>query len=128
MENKILADILFQLQAKLSEMLNCKSETRSNENDALLYGKFPLDDKRYTIVIHVASENYVPLTTAGAKIQSGEDYIQKGIMPSLKIPMLSANKGNCSAVENEAIRNEFITEINEVYKNSKYSNSNNLKQ
>jgi hypothetical protein len=127
-ENKILTDILFQLQGKLSDMLNCKSEMRSTENDALLYGKFPIDDKRYTVVIHVAPENYVPLTSAGAKVLSGEDYVQKGMMPSLKMPMLSATKGICSPVENEAIKNKFITEVNEVYKNSKYANLTGLKK
>lgn len=127
-ENKILTDILFQLQGKLSDMLNCKSEMRSTENDALLYGKFPIDDKRYTVVIHVAPENYVPLTAAGAKILSGEDYVQKGMMPSLKMPMMAGNKGNCSSVENESIKNKFLTEVNEVYKNSKYTDLNSVKK
>ena len=51
MENNALTDILKQLQDKLSDMLNCKSEIRSTENDALLYGKFPIDNNKYTVVI-----------------------------------------------------------------------------
>lgn len=126
-ENKILKDILNQLQDQISNMLNCKSEIKSSENDAILFGKFPLDNKRYTIVIHVAPENYIAVSSANGRVSTGRDYIQKGIMPSLKLPMLSAERGTCSPEENEAIKNKFINEVNEAYKNSKYANLNSTK-
>lgn len=123
-ENKILKEILVQLQNDLSNMLKCKSEVKSGKNDALLFGKFALDDKKYTVVIHLAPENFVEVTSAGGKVEAGGDYFQKGILPSLKLPMLSADRGNCSSEENEAIKNKFINEVNEAYKNSKYANLN----
>src|ERR1017187_8299853 len=107
-ENKILTEILKLLQNQLEQIQNCKSEIRYTENDALLYGKFPIESKKFTVVIHIAPENYVPVTNANAKIESGEDYIQKAVMPSLKLQVSSADKGNCLASENESIRCRFL--------------------
>lgn len=123
MENNALTDILKQLQDKLSDMLNCKSEIRSTENDALLYGKFPIDNSKYTVVIHLAPENFVPVTAAQGKIDVRED--TKATMPSLKFQVMSASKGNCSAEENDSIRTKFINEVSAIYKNSKYGSRGN---
>jgi hypothetical protein len=63
--NQLFSELLQKIQALLEEY-KCKSESRVNDQDAILYGKFSQYMEKYTIVVHVKEEQYKPVT-AGAR-------------------------------------------------------------
>ena len=59
--NKIAEEVVKKLESCLKE-LKIKSETKSTADEAIIYGKFPLDKSKYRIVIHLQKEDFKPMT------------------------------------------------------------------
>jgi hypothetical protein len=111
--NKIFNDMLSKLQECLNEF-KCKSEIRLSDQEAILYGKFAHSMERYTVVIHIKEENYIPVAIGAGKIKAKEDDTKKIIFPNLNLQFFKADKSNCSQEEQIALKNNFIENANEI--------------
>ena len=113
--NKVFNEILSKLQEALNEF-KCKSEIKSSENEALLYGKFSHYMERYSIVIHIKEQDYTPSTIGGGRIEAKEIDTRKITMPSLSAQSFKAQQSNCSQEEQQALKNKFISKADEIAK------------
>jgi hypothetical protein len=111
--NQLFQELLKKIEALLNEY-NCKSETRVNENDALLYGKFSQFMEKYTIVVHVKEENYKPITTFGRPVEKAEEPATMRWMPSLDQQINRAPASNCNEQEQVKIKEQFIADANKI--------------
>lgn len=117
MENseKKIQDLLHKFQEDLNG-LNCKSEIRFSDKEAILYGKFSLDREKHTIVVHIKEEGYVPLTSGAKKIETKFDEVKKSIMPSLEFQYHKSPIANCNQDEQITLKNTFIDDANKIGK------------
>ncbi|MBF9254996.1 hypothetical protein I2I11_16955 [Pontibacter sp. 172403-2] len=115
MENSshFFKDLLNNLQGCLKEF-NCASDIKISEQDAILYGKISHDGERYTIVVHLKEENYIPRTSGVGKSIMPEDTAQKIRMPNLDVQTSQAGKSHCSEDEQVEIKNKFIEDANDI--------------
>jgi hypothetical protein len=115
MENSI--QLFNEILGKLQETLNeykCKSEIKLSDKEAILYGKLASYMEKFTVVIHIKEQHYIPVAKSSGKIDFKHEDTQKFIMPTLEPRILKSQKSNCSQEEQTAIKNKFIAEANVI--------------
>ncbi|MBZ5859612.1 hypothetical protein [Flavihumibacter profundi] len=111
--NQLFSELLQKIQALLEEY-KCKSESRVNDQDAILYGKFSQYMEKYTIVVHVKEEQYKPVTAGARPVEKAEEPSVLRWMPSLDLQVLNASKSNCSEQEQLKIKEQFMADANGI--------------
>jgi len=76
---------LFQKIQVLLEAYKCTSETKVNEQDAILYGKFSQSMEKFTIVVQVKEEKFTPVTAFSGPAHKAEEPSVVRWMPNLDL-------------------------------------------
>lgn len=113
--NQLFNELLQKIEALLAAY-NCKTESRVNEQDALLYGKFSQFMEKYTVVVHLKEERYVPVTVGAGPVQKAEEPASARWMPSLENAVFHAPVGHCNEQEQLKIKEQFMEDANHIGK------------
>lgn len=111
--NQMAGEVIQKLENCLKD-LKIKSETQSNKDQSIIYGKFSLDKEHYQLVIHIRKEDFVPVTKAGggAEIKSGEAD-DEGITPNLNFQSMASRVKAYSEEDGLKIKNQFLEKAKE---------------
>lgn len=111
--NQLFNELLQKIQVLLEEY-KCKSETKVNEQDAILYGKFSQSMEKFTIVVHVKEEKYTPVTAFSGPVDKAEEPSVVRWMPSLDLQVHNAIKSNCNEQEQVKLKEQFMADANVI--------------
>ena len=111
---KMEQEVVSKLENCLKE-LKIKSETKSNPDESIIFGKFALDKAKYRIVIHLQNEDYTPKTKDTGQIKPGDVAKQDCAQtPNLNFQSSHSSSKSYSQDEGLKIRKKFLEEANKL--------------